>query len=37
MEEKVHACKILVGKPEERRIFGSSRRTLEDNIKIDLK
>jgi hypothetical protein len=33
MEEKLNVCKILIGKPEGRRI----RRTLEDNIKIDLK
>jgi hypothetical protein len=34
---QVHACKVLVGNPEGRRTFGSPRRILEDNIKIDLK
>jgi hypothetical protein len=36
MGEKRDACRILVGSPEGRRPFGSSRRRWEDNIKMDL-
>jgi hypothetical protein len=37
MGEKRGAYRILVGRPEGRRPLGRPRRSLEDNIKIDLK
>jgi hypothetical protein len=37
MGEVRNACNILVGKPEEKRPLGRSRRRLEDNIRMDLK
>ena len=37
MRERRDACRVLVGKPEGRRIFERSRRRWEDNIKIDLR
>jgi len=36
MREKGGAYKVLVGKPEEMRRRGRSRRRWEDNIKMDL-
>jgi hypothetical protein len=36
MGEKKNACRILVGKPEEKRPLGRSRRRWVDNINIDL-
>jgi hypothetical protein len=33
---KAHAYRILVGKPERKRLLGRSRRRWEDNIKIGL-
>jgi hypothetical protein len=36
MREKRNACRLLVGKPEGKRSFGRQRRTLVDNIKLDL-
>jgi hypothetical protein len=32
-----NAYQVLVGKPEGRKLFGRPRRTLEDNIKMDIK
>jgi hypothetical protein len=37
MEESRDACRSLVGKSEERRPFGISRRRCEDNIKMVLR
>ena len=37
MEESRNADRVLVGRPEGNRPLGSSRRRLEDNIKMDLK
>jgi hypothetical protein len=37
MGEKRNAYRILVGKPEGRRLLGRSRRRWVDNIKIDLR
>jgi hypothetical protein len=37
MEEKRNLHRILVGKPEEKRPLGRSRRTWVDNIKMDLR
>jgi hypothetical protein len=34
---KKNACKILVGKPEEKRPLGRHRHRCEDNIKLDLR
>jgi hypothetical protein len=34
--EKGNACKILVGKPEEKRPVGRPRRGWVDNIKVNL-
>ena len=34
--ERIHACKVLVGRPEGKRLLGSSSHRWEDNIKIDL-
>jgi hypothetical protein len=34
---KINAYRILVGKPEEKRPLGRSRRRWEDNIRMDLK
>jgi hypothetical protein len=34
--EKRNAYRILVGKPEEKRLLGRPRRRWEDNIKMDL-
>jgi hypothetical protein len=36
MEEKRNACRILVGKPEGKRLPGRPRRGWVENIKIDL-
>jgi hypothetical protein len=35
--EKRNACRILVGKPEEKRPLGRPRRRSVDNIKMDLR
>jgi len=35
--KKRNVCRVLVGKPEEERSLGRSRRVWEDNIKIDFK
>jgi hypothetical protein len=35
--EKRNACKILVGKPEEKRPLGRSTRRWVDNIKMDVR
>jgi hypothetical protein len=37
MEEKRNAYRILVGKPEGRRLLGRPRRRWVDNIKMDLR
>jgi hypothetical protein len=37
MEETRNAYRILVGKPEGKRLLGRSRRTWVDNIKMDLR
>jgi hypothetical protein len=37
MREKRNACRILVGKPEEKIPLGRPRRRWKDNIKMDLK
>jgi hypothetical protein len=37
MEEKRSAYRVLVGKPEGKRPQGGPRRTLVDNIKMDLR
>jgi hypothetical protein len=37
MEAKRDACRILVGKPESKRLLGRPRRRWVDNIKIDLR
>jgi hypothetical protein len=36
-EEKKHGYRVLVGKPEEKRLLGKAQRMWEDNIKIDLR
>jgi hypothetical protein len=36
MGERTRACRVLVGKPERRKLLGSSRCRCEDNIKINL-
>jgi hypothetical protein len=36
MGESRGVCRVLVGKPEEKRPFGRPRRRGEDNIKMDL-
>jgi hypothetical protein len=36
MRERRGACMVLVGKPEEKRKLGRSRRRWENNIKIGL-
>jgi hypothetical protein len=36
-EEKRNACRILVGKPEEKRPLGRPRRRWVDNNKMDLR
>jgi hypothetical protein len=35
--ERRNACRILVGKPEERRPLGRPKRRWVDNIKMDLR
>jgi hypothetical protein len=35
--EKMNTCRVLLGKTEGKRPLRRSRRSLEDNIKIDLK
>jgi hypothetical protein len=35
--QKRNACRILVGKPEGKRLLGISRRRWMDNIKMDLR
>jgi hypothetical protein len=37
MGEKRNACRILVGKPEEKRPLGRPRRRWENNMKTDLR
>jgi hypothetical protein len=37
MGEKRNVYRVLVGKPEGRRLLGRSTRRLEDNIKIDFR
>jgi hypothetical protein len=37
MWQKRNACKILVGKPEGKRLLGNPRRRGVDNIKMDLR
>jgi hypothetical protein len=37
MEEKKNVCRILVGKPEGKRLLGRPRGKWVDNIKIDLR
>jgi hypothetical protein len=37
MGEKRNACRILVGKPEGKRLLGRTRRRWVDNIKMDLR
>jgi hypothetical protein len=37
MGEKRNACRILVGKPEGKRLLGRPRRRWVDNIKMDLR
>jgi hypothetical protein len=37
MGEMTHAYDISVGKPEEKRPFGTPRRIWEDNIRMDLR
>jgi hypothetical protein len=37
MREKRNACRILVGRPEGKRLLGRPRRMWEDNIKINLR
>jgi hypothetical protein len=36
MEEKRNACRVLVGKPEQKRPLGRCRHRWENNIKMDL-
>jgi hypothetical protein len=36
MWEKRNACRLLVGKPEGKRLLGRARRRLAGNIKMDL-
>ena len=37
MEQSRNAYRVLVGKPEGKRLLGRPRRRWEDNIKIDLR
>jgi hypothetical protein len=37
MGEKMNACRILVGKPDEKRLPGRERRKWADKIKKDLR
>jgi hypothetical protein len=37
MGEKRNACRILVGKPEEKRPLGRARSRWADNVKMDLR
>jgi hypothetical protein len=37
MEAKMNAYRIMVGKPEEKRLLGRQRRRREYNIKMDLR
>jgi hypothetical protein len=37
VREKGNACRIVVRKPEGKRELGTTRRTWEDNIKMNLK
>ena len=37
MEQSRHAYRVLVGKPEGKRLLGRPRRRWEDNIKMDLR
>jgi hypothetical protein len=37
MGEKRNACRVLVGKPEGKRLLGRPRRRWEYNIKMDLR
>jgi len=36
MGERRSVCRVLVGKPEGKRLLGRSRRRWEDNIKMEL-
>jgi hypothetical protein len=36
MGERRGVCRVLEGKPEEKRLLGRPRRRWEDNIKMDL-
>jgi hypothetical protein len=36
-KEKINACRILIGKSEEKRPLGRTRRSWEDNIRVDPK
>jgi hypothetical protein len=36
MEMKRNACRVLLGKPEGKKVLGRHRRRWEDNIRIDL-
>jgi hypothetical protein len=37
MEEMRNACRIFVGKPDGKRLFGRPRRRWEDSIRIDIR
>jgi hypothetical protein len=37
MVDMRNACRILVGKPERKKLFDRSRRSWEDNTKMDLR
>ena len=37
MEQSRNACRVLVGKPEGKRLLGRPKRRWEDNIKMDLR
>jgi hypothetical protein len=37
MEERRGVYRVLVGRPEDKRPLGRSRRSWEDNIKLDLR
>ena len=37
MEQSTNAYRVLVGKPEERDLYGRPRRRWEDNIRMDLR
>jgi hypothetical protein len=35
-EEKRNVCRVLVGKPERRRLLGRSRHGIDDNVEMNL-